>query len=375
MAGDTRAVRESEALDWVALTAYLREALPRQSACLETWAKDGRDAAALLAALTREPVVQQFGGGHSNLTYLLQFGDLGLVLRRPPLGPVPPRAHDMAREFRWLSALHPHFHLAPRPFLLCEDRAVVGSVFYVMERRQGLIVRDEEPEMVAGHPDRRDIISGLLVNTLAQLHRVDVTQPELAGLGKPAGFVARQVQGWSERWLAAQTEDLPEMTAVAAWLAAHLPPEPARASVVHGDFKLDNVMLDRSTARDVIAVLDWEMCALGDPLVDLGIFLGYWLPTPGGSPDDPHDALTTVTDRPGYWGRQAVLERYQAATGADLARIGFYETFAVFKLAVVLQQIFVRFVRGQTDDIRFATLGSRVMRLAHRAAALLERQS
>ena len=149
----------------------------------------------------------------------------------------------------------------------------------------------------------------------------------------------------------------------------------SRASVVHGDFKLDNVMLDRSTARDVIAVLDWEMCALGDPLVDLGIFLGYWLPTPGGSPDDPHDALTTVTDRPGYWGRQAVLERYQAATGADLARIGFYETFAVFKLAVVLQQIFVRFVRGQTDDIRFATLGSRVMRLAHRAAALLERQS
>ncbi len=361
MPDDTRAVRESEALDWPALTAYLRTALPRQPA----FAAHHRP-----GTLDGDLVVEQFGGGHSNLTYLLRFGSVGLVLRRPPLGPVPPRAHDMGREFRWLSAVHPLFPPAPTPLLLCEDTSIVGSVFYVMERREGVIIRHDEPPAVAGHEDVRGAISRSVVDALAALHAVDAATPVLASLGKPAGFVARQVRGWSDRWASARTEDLPAMAATAAWLASHLPPDPARPTVVHGDFKLDNVMLDRDDPTRVVAVLDWEMCALGDPLVDLGILLGYWLAPSSGAPDGGHDALSTVTDRPGWWHRQAILDRYAAQTGLDLSGIGYYETFALFKLAVVLQQIYVRYVRGQTDDPRFAGLGGRVRRLAERAAAL-----
>lgn len=365
MADDTRAVRESEALDWRALTAYLRETLPKQDAFATRYHP---------AALRGDDlIVEQYGGGHSNLTYLLRFGDVGLVLRRPPLGPVPPRAHDMAREFRWLAALHPHFPLAPQPFVLCEDTAVVGSVFYVMERRHGMVIRHEEPTGVAGRADVRTAISRSLVDTLAALHAVDVSAPPLSTLGKPAGFVSRQVRGWAERWSLAQTDEVPEMEAAAAWLDARIPPEPEHPGVVHGDFKLDNAILDPSNPARVVAVLDWEMCALGDPLVDVGIFLSYWIRTPGDQAGDVRDALSTVTDRPGWMSREAVLDRYAARSARDLRHIGFYETFAVFKLAVVLQQIYVRYVRGQTDDPRFATLGARVLALARRAAELMAR--
>lgn len=365
MADDIRAVRDSEALDWRALGQYLRDTLPEQAVF-----RARHDPEALRGELT----VEQFGGGHSNLTYLLRFGDVGLVLRRPPIGPVPPRAHDMAREYRWLAALHPLFPLAPQPFLLCEDPGVVGSVFYVMERRQGTVIRHEEPPGVRGREPVRRGISLAVVDTLAALHAVDATTGPLAELGRPVGFVARQVNGWTERWDHARTEEVPEMEAVAAWLRAHLPAEPAVPTVVHGDFKLDNVMLDGGDCTRVVAVLDWEMCALGDPLVDVGILLGYWLPTPGEVGEGVHDALSTVTDRPGWFTREEVLDRYAARSGRDLTGIGFYETFAVFKLAVVLQQIYVRYVRGQTDDRRFATLGTRVRRLAARAAGLVARQ-
>lgn len=364
VADDTRAVREGEALDWRALTAYLQQALPRQDGLEHTF--DPR-------ALRGELGVEQFGGGHSNLTYLLQLGSIGLVLRRPPLGPVPPRAHDMAREFRWLSALHPLFPLAPRPLLLCEDLSIVGSIFYVMERRRGFVIRHEEPAAVAGNDEVRRGISQSLIDTLADLHAVDASVPALAALGRPTSFVARQVQGWSERWVRAQTDRLPEMDATSAWLAAHVPPDPPRPAVLHGDFKLDNVMLDEAQPTRVAAVLDWEMCAMGDPLVDLGILLGYWVGAPGSDPTTGHDALSTVTDRPGWLGRDALLERYATRTGRDVSKIGFYEAFAVFKLAVVLQQIFVRFVRGQTNDPRFAGLGGRVQRLARRAEDLVRR--
>ncbi len=358
MPEDTRAVRDSEVLDWTSLGAYLRDQLPRQPAFVKRYGR---------RELPGTPAVRQFPGGHSNLTYLLDVGDIELVLRRPPLGPVPPRAHDMGREFRWLSALHPAFPLAPSPLLLCEDLSVVGSVFYVMERRSGLVVRHEEPPSIAGHEDVRRGISEAMVDTLVALHEVDVTAGPLATLGKPAGFVERQVAGWTERWNRAKTVEIPDMDAVAAWLFARLPADPARPAVVHGDFKLDNVILDGSDPTHVVAVLDWEMCALGDPLVDVGIFLGYWVPTPG--PGEP-DALSAVTDRPGWLTRDAILERYARRSGRGLTEIHFFETFAVFKLAVVIQQIYVRYVRGQTDDARFAALGDRVVRLARRAASL-----
>src|SRR6266508_78019 len=307
MDNDARTVRPGEQLNWERLVAWLREHLP--------------DCGVPGLDVTREPDVAQFPGGHSNLTYLIQFGGIDIVVRRPPFGPVPPTAHDMAREFRWLSAMHRVFPLAPRPYLLCEDTTVIGSVFYAMERRRGLVVRAEEPPELAGKPDARRAVSAALIDTLADLHAIDVAANGLGGLGKPAGFVERQVRGWSERWHRSQTTTLGEMDALAAWLREHLPPDPPAPSVVHGDFKLDNVMLDAADVGRVVAVFDWEMSALGDPLVDLGIVLAYWEPT---APPSQRDALTMVTHRPGYFTREEILDRYVARSGRDVSNIRFY---------------------------------------------------
>jgi aminoglycoside phosphotransferase (APT) family kinase protein len=354
MTDDTRPVREAEALDWPRLAGWLRQHL---ASC---------DIAGL--DLSRELEIEQFPGGHSNLTYLVRFGNVELVVRRPPFGPVAPTAHDMAREYRWLAAVHPVFPLAPRPHLLCEDPAVIGSVFYVMERRRGVVVRHEEPPEVADRPDARRRVSAALVDALVDLHAIDVTTGALASLGKPAGFVGRQVRGWTERWHRSKIDDLPEMDDLAEWLSVHLPPDPMSPTIVHGDFKLDNVMLDASDVGRLVAVFDWEMSALGDPLVDLGILLAYWAPT---APSGLHDALTPVTHRPGWFTRSEILERYAARSGRDLSTILFYETFARFKIAVVIQQIFYRYRRGQTDDARFAAFGERVAFLAREAAGLV----
>lgn len=353
---DTKPVRASEQLDWDALSIYVRGRLSALSG-------ERFDAAAPLT-------VEQFPGGHSNLTYLLRFGDQEFVMRRPPFGPVPPRAHDMAREYRVLEAVHPVYALAPRPFVLCEDTGVIGSVFYVMERRRGLVVRNEEPPGWADRPAARRRASAALVDALADLHAVDTEAHGLAAIGKPAGFVGRQVRGWGERWRGSQTAELPEMDALAAWLAERLPPDPPRPTLVHGDFKLDNVMLDALDAGRVVGVFDWEMSAVGDPLVDLGITLGYWVHT---STAGQRDTVASVTHREGWFTRAEILERYGARTGADLTNVAFYEVFAVFKLAAVLQQIFYRYRRGQTDDPRFAALGGRVKWLARIAAALAEK--
>ena len=356
MQGETRAVRPTEQLDWRALGSYLRIHLPVRSI-------PGLD-------LSHEMDITQFPGGHSNLTYLARFGGAELVIRRPPLGAVAARAHDMAREYRWLSALHPFFPVVPRTYLLCEDASVIGSVFYVMERRRGVVVRHDEPLGLANRPEQRRRASEALVDTLADLHAIDVSSGALAALGKPAGFVGRQVRGWSERWQRSKTAEVPEMDGLATWLASHLPPDPLVPSVVHGDFKLDNVMLDPLDPGRVVAVFDWEMSALGDPLVDLGILLAYWAPT---APPTQRDALTTVTDRPGWLTPDQIVERYAERSGRDPSSIRFYETFALFKIAVVLQQIFFRYSRGQTDDPRFATFGERVTYLARQAAALAGR--
>ena len=352
MPQDAQGVRSGEQLDWPRLVAWLRERLP-------AFEIPGLD-------LTREPDVAQFPGGHSNLTYLLRFGGTEIVVRRPPFGPVAPTAHDMAREFRWLSAMHTVFPLAPRPYLLCEDTSVIGSVFYAMERRHGLVVRAEEPPAVA-EPAARRRVSEALIGTLASLHAIDVAANNLGALGKPAGFVDRQVRGWTDRWHRSQTTPLAEMDALADWLRERLPPDANPPGIVHGDFKLDNVMLDQDDVGRIVAVLDWEMSALGDPLVDLGILLAYWAPT---APPLARDALTTVTHRPGYFTRDEILDYYAQRSTRDLSNIRFYEIFAVFKIAVVIQQIYFRYMQGQTTDQRFATFDARVAFLARQAAAL-----
>src|SRR5262245_23920398 len=282
-AHDTRPVRPGEALDWTRLESWLRERL---------------SASDLPEGGRREPMqVAQFPGGHSNLTYHVSFGATELVVRRPPFGPVAPTAHDMAREYRWLSAIHPVFPLGPRVFALCEDPAVVGSVFYVMERRHGVVVRDQEPPGIKDQPAVRRKVSLALIDALADLHAIDIASAGLVHLGKPHGFVERQVRGWTDRWNRSRTSEVPEMEAVSRWLVESLPSNPVQPAIVHGDFKLDNLMLDAADPRRLVGVLDWEMAALGDPLVDLGILLAYWAAT---APPGYHDALTTVTTLPGW---------------------------------------------------------------------------
>jgi aminoglycoside phosphotransferase (APT) family kinase protein len=212
-------------------------------------------------------------------------------------------------------------------------------------------------------------VSEAIVDTLAALHAADISGAGWAGLGQPAGFMARQVVGWSERWERAKTSELHDMEAVAVWLRTHLPAEPASPSLVHGDFKLDNVLLDPIKPEPLSAVLDWEMCALGDPLVDLGTLLAYW----EGSPPSNARAGEPVTRRDGWYARHQIIERYAARSGRDLSSMPFYETFALFKIAVIVQQIYVRFVRGATTDQRFARFGERVEQLAGRAAAVAEK--
>jgi aminoglycoside phosphotransferase (APT) family kinase protein len=343
---DTKPVRASEQLDWDALAAYARERLT-----------------AVLGDDAQSPMtVEQFPGGHSNLTYLLRFGSHEFALRRPPFGPVPAKAHDMARECRILSAISPVFPLAPKPYLLCEDQAVIGSTFYIMERRNGLVIRQEEPAQLTDNQSERRRVSCAMVDVLAQLHTVDIVQHGLDSLGKAQGFVERQVKGWSQRWEGSKTSEQAEMNQLSKWLTERLPPDPEKPTLLHGDYKLDNVMLDADDLGRVVAVFDWEMSAVGDPLVDLGIFLAYWVHT---IPASQRDSLTSVTSTPGWFTRDQILELYADRTGRDLSNIAFYEVFAVFKLAVVLQQIFYRYHRGQTDDARFAKLDKHVEKLAH----------
>ena len=349
---DTSPIRRGEELDVSALERLLRPQLPVTTGPME---------------------IVQFPGGHSNLTYCIRFGEHEYVLRRPPVGPVAPTAHDMSREYRVLKALHNHFAPAPQPYLLCEDTSILGVPFYVMERRKGVVIRKEIPDEVKamGDPEKvHQIISAAMVDTLATLHMVDYKAVGLGELGRPAGFVERQVKGWAGRWERAKTREVPEIEWLAKLLSEKIPDSPP-PTLVHNDFKLDNVMIDPHDPSRIVAVLDWEMCTIGDPLIDVGLLLAYWP-----RPDDPMArqlTISSVTTHPGFFSREEVLERYVGATGTDASQIGFYETFALYKLCVVLEQIYARYVRGQTQDDRFALFETAVPTLAEAAADVAER--
>jgi len=343
---DFAPVREGEQIEVQALAAYLRGKLEGVEAGL---------------------TVRQFPGGHSNLTYLLDAGGHEYVLRRPPLGPVAPKAHDMAREYTVLAAVHPLFPQAPRVFLMCDDPAIIGAVFFVMERRRGLVLRREIPAEYAGDPGFGARVSAAFVECLAALHAVDANR---VMLGKPAGFLERQVNGWAERWQRAQTETLPLMGQLIAWLRERLPESPA-PTLVHNDFKLDNLMLDPSNPARVEAVLDWEMATVGDPLVDLGCVMCYW--PEAGDPAVRRDALSSITTLPGWYTRAQLGERYARITGRGVSGLGYYEVFGIFKIAVVLQQIYFRYHRGQTRDDRFRHFDQRVRGLVEIAAGVAEK--
>lgn len=348
---DSVALRPGEELDLTALDGYLRQHLPLAQG----------DSSASIE-------LEQFPGGHSNLTYLVRYGTHEFVLRRPPVGPVAPTAHDMPREFNLLTVINPRFPLAPKPVLLCEEASVIGVPFYLMERRRGFIVRQTLDGALNDDLELRRRLSETVVDTLVALHAVDIYESGIVKIGKPEGLVGRQVRGWADRWQRSKTGKLPEMDKVIEWLDQKMPPESPAATIVHNDFKLDNLMLDAADPSRVIAVLDWEMTTVGDPLIDVGLVLTYWTMKGGGQAS----SLRAVTNGPGWMTREEIIQRYEAKTGRDLSGILFYETFARFKVAVVIQQIYFRYVQGQTQDERFRNLDGLVRGLASEAIALAQ---
>jgi aminoglycoside phosphotransferase (APT) family kinase protein len=328
--------------------------------------------AAFLAALGIEGSlsVEQFPSGYSNLTYLLRVGVREMVLRRPPRGASVRTAHDMSREHRILSRLCGTWAKVPRPIALCEDPSLIGAPFYLMERVRGRILRGAQGALDAG--DLRQL-SESAIDTIAELHVLDYAAAGLGDLGKAEGYVARQVRGWTERYTAARTDALPEVERVAAWLIDHMPDDSPLPALVHNDYKYDNLVLDIEHPTRIVAVLDWEMATIGDPLMDVGTSLGYWL-----EPDDPDElraaGFATLTAAPGNLSRAEVLARYAALSGREVGSGVFYFAFGLFKIAVIAQQIYARYKRGLTADPRFAGLLRAVEACARTAALAIERQ-
>jgi aminoglycoside phosphotransferase (APT) family kinase protein len=342
-------VRRGEALDWDRLVPYLRSVIP---------------------SIEGEFSVRQFPNGSANLTYLLRFGEQELVLRRPPFGVIAPGAHDMRREYRVLSRLWHHFSPAPRAYHLGQDHDIIGSDFLIMEYRPGQVIWGVLPASMRGIPNAGRQMGEAVIDALAALHHVDPESAGLASLGHPDGYLRRQVEGWRRRWeLVAPAEDPGLMTKLAGILQARLP-EPQRASILHNDFKVDNCQFIPGHPERVHAVFDWDMATIGDPLADVGTLLNYW-PDRSDTEDD-HPVIPPGLDTIGLPSRSALCERYAQASGFDLLGIAWYEAFACFKTAVVLQQLYARWCRGESTDPRMEARGKRVAPMARRAARILE---
>lgn len=345
-----RTVREGEQLDLERLAPYLREHIPGLEGALE---------------------VKQFPSGYSNLTYLLQAGDRELVLRRPPFGANVKSGHDMAREYRILSHLVGHYEKVPRPLLYYGEDDLIGDEFYVMERARGLILRAEQPEKLALPPELMQALSATLVENLVAIHAVDYEAAGLGDLGRPEGYVRRQIEGWTRRYRKAQTDDVPQVEEVASWLASHMPPE-SGAALIHNDYKYDNLVLNPARPTEIVAVLDWEMATIGDPLMDLGTSLGYWVEA-----DDPPllQALAFgPTALPGNYNRRELFERYSELSGREGGHPVFYFVYGLFKIIGIVQQIYYRYRQGFTQDPRFAMLDQVVVLLAQQAGRAIERE-
>jgi len=301
--------------------------------------------------------VEQFPSGHSNLTYLVRIGHKQLVLRRPPFGSKVRSAHDMSREYRVLSKLNAVYPLAPRALLYCDDLSVLNAPFYLMEPIRGIIIRREIPDDLAFPSATARRLSEAFIENLACLHRIDYASVGLGDLGKPQGYLERQVKGWIERYHNSQTHDLPEVERISNWLSLRTPAS-YDAALVHNDYKYDNLVLDPNDATRIVGVLDWEMCTVGDPLTDLGTALAYW--TDPEDPEELQEIRSAPTTLPGTLTRAQLVERYAKASGRDPGDMIFYLTFARFKVAVIIQQIYYRYAQGLTQDERFATLPRRI---------------
>lgn len=345
-----RPVREGEGLDAARLLTYLRERMPELEGPLE---------------------VEQFPAGFSNLTYLVRAGNRDFVLRRPPFGAKIKTAHDMGREYLILSRVRPLYAKVPRPLLFCEDESVMGAPFYLMERVGGVILRARLPAGVEMSADVMRSLSESFVSNLAEIHAVDYESAGLGELGRPDGYVTRQIEGWTKRYFNARTDDVPDVEKLARWLAGNAPPDSGRA-LIHNDYKYDNVVFAPEDLSRVVAVLDWEMATVGDPLMDLGTTLGYWVDA-GDAPEWRSLGLG-LTALPGNLTRRELVERYARESGRDVRDVVYYYAYGLMKIAVIVQQIYYRYRQGLTQDARFADLGLVVAACGRAAQGAIEKK-
>jgi aminoglycoside phosphotransferase (APT) family kinase protein len=345
-----RPVREGEQLDTSKLLAYLRGKLPGLDGLAE---------------------IEQFPAGFSNLTYLLRVGEQEFVLRRPPFGAKIKTAHDMGREFLILSRLYPVYGKVPRPILYCEDESVIGAPFYLMERVGGIILRARLPEGLALSSDVMRRLSESFIENLVKIHAIDYLAAGLGEMGRAEGYVSRQIDGWTKRYYNARTDDVPEIEKLAEWLAVHAPEDSGRA-LIHNDYKYDNVVFAPDDLSRVVAVLDWEMATVGDPLMDFGTTLGYWVDV-----DDPAEWKQLgfgLTALPGNLSRREMVEHYARLSGRDVRDVVFYFAYALLKIAVIVQQIYHRYRQGFTTDPRFSNLGLLVRGCGNLAQRAIEKK-
>jgi aminoglycoside phosphotransferase (APT) family kinase protein len=315
--------------------------------------------------------VRQFPGGYSNLTYFLKTDDQkGFVLRRPPFGAEHIKGgHDMGREYRVLSMIQEAgFTKIPRPILLCDDLEVLGCPFYLMERVEGVILRANMAKTLALSSTQLRATSEALVDNLVDLHALDIDATGLVNIGKPEGYVRRQVEGWYKRYLAAQTDELPAVEHLYQWLTRTMPAE-GTPTLIHNDYKYDNVVLNPDNLAEIRAVLDWEMCTVGDPLMDVGTALSYWAE----AGDGPFERSFNLTWLPGNLTRHQFADRYAGRSGRDVSNMLYYYVFGLFKNTVVMQQIYARWKQGLTKDERFAGLLFGIQSLSATAAKAVER--
>ena len=352
LAPEIAPVRSGERLDGPRLEAWLRPRL-----------------AEVLPGVDGPLEILQFPNGSANLTYLLRVGSHELVLRRPPMGQVAPGAHDMKREFKVLSRLWRHFDRAPRAYLFGDDPAVLGADFFVMERRRGEVVRTEMPESMRAHPDVARRIAFALVDAMAELHTLGPSSCDLADLGKPEGFVERQVAGWAKRWQMAKFEDSPAAMDELHERLVRATPGLSRVSIVHNDLKLDNCQFDPADPDRVASIFDWDMATLGDPLIDVGTLLNYW-PDPADPPNASRASDPSLTLM-GLPTRAEIIARYASRTGVDVGAVRWWEAFALWKTVVVVQQLHRRWVRGESTDSRMARIADRIPALMAAARRVL----
>jgi aminoglycoside phosphotransferase (APT) family kinase protein len=330
MIDEPKEIRQGEELDKSTLETYIKENLPE---------------------LTGAVNILQFPSGFSNLTYLVSIGDKEYVLRKPPHGANIKSAHDMEREFRVISAIKPHYSRVPTPLIYCNNESIIGSEFYMMERVKGTILRQTPPKGIELTPSIMQKLSEATVDNLAEIHKIDIQKSGLIEIGKPEGYVKRQVEGWISRYKNAETDESAGMKLAEEWMLANLPKENA-PSLIHNDYKYDNVVLNPTNFSEIKAVLDWEMATVGDPLMDLGTTLAYW------AEKDTPPALKSfsLTSLEGNLSRQQVIERYSEHTGANIDDAVFYFVYGTYKVAVICQQIYARFKKGLTKDKRFGML-------------------